>query len=128
MALGLIAEVDNLAELLERMTAAITQDEIPQTPNFVRIMSLHKSKGLTSQVVFVAGAVDGVLPTIGPEVETEDERGVAVAEQRRLFYVAITRAAEQLVISGAIAMPTALARRLGVQVAKTWTTSGLYAN
>lgn len=124
MAVALVPELNNLPELLDRMTATITQDDIPQTPNFVRIMSLHKSKGLTSPVVFIVGAVDGILPTIGPDVETEAELAQAIAEQRRLFYVAITRAAEQLVISSATVMTTRLARRLGVRFGKTWSKSG----
>jgi superfamily I DNA/RNA helicase len=57
-----------------------------------------KSKGLTSPSVYIVGAVQGVLPTAVSE--SESERAAAVNEGRRLFYVAITRAAEDLVISG----------------------------
>jgi superfamily I DNA/RNA helicase len=82
---------------MQSMLEAITQDTVPQNPDFVRVMSLHKSKGLTGQSVYVVGAVQGVLPTI----VSDDPAGreAATNEGRRLFYVAVTRSADELVIS-----------------------------
>ncbi|MEA2215338.1 MAG: ATP-dependent helicase UvrD/PcrA, partial [Solirubrobacteraceae bacterium] len=76
-------------------------------------MSLHKSKGLTSDAVYVVGAINGVLPTIRSTDPTEVAD--ALDEGRRLFYVAVTRAANELVISGSISMDLADASRRGVQ-------------
>jgi DNA helicase-2/ATP-dependent DNA helicase PcrA len=112
VALDALAVSQNADELLRVVVEAITQDAVPQSPDFVRVMSLHKSKGLTSPSVFVVGAVLGVLPTI----RSDEPSAVAAAtdEGRRLFYVAVTRAAEELVISGSIAMDLADANARGV--------------
>ena len=98
------------------MVTAVTQDEVPQTPDFVRVMSLHKSKGLTSEAVFIAGAVDGVLPTI----RSDEPAKIAEAtnEGRRLFYVAVTRAANELVVSSSLSMDLADANARGVRYDK----------
>ncbi|HHW4678481.1 MAG TPA: DNA helicase Rep [Xylella sp.] len=61
--------------------------------NQVRMMTLHASKGLEFRYVFIAGCADGVLPH---EVNLEDGN---VQEERRLLYVGITRAKEQLWLS-----------------------------
>lgn len=113
IALDALAEVESASDLLQAIVRAVTQDEVPQSPDFVRVMSLHKSKGLTSDVVFVVGAVEGVLPTVRSEDPVQ--RAAAMSEGRRLFYVAVTRAAQELVISNAIAMDLADANARGVQ-------------
>ena len=59
----------------------------------VQIMSVHKSKGLEFPVVFVIGAADGLFPT-NRSIEDGD-----VEEERRLFYVATTRAMDMLIIT-----------------------------
>jgi DNA helicase II / ATP-dependent DNA helicase PcrA len=54
-------------------------------------MSLHKSKGLSSPVVIIAGCVEGLLPT-APDVDASPaERQAQLEEQRRLFFVGLTR-------------------------------------
>jgi hypothetical protein len=50
------------AELLSQIIEAVSQPEIPPDVTEVRIMSLHKSKGLSSPIVVIAGCVDGLLP------------------------------------------------------------------
>lgn len=112
IAVDALAVAQAADDLLRAVVEAITQDSVPQSPDFVRVMSLHKSKGLTSASVYIVGAVNGVLPTI----RSDDPGGVeaATAEGRRLFYVAVTRAAQELVISGSIAMDLADANARGV--------------
>ena len=78
-------------------------------------MSLHKSKGLTSPVVFIVGFVEGIIQTLKNNL-TERESALAIEEQRRLFYVALTRTSNQLVISSSIGIELAVARSLGVVV------------
>ncbi len=116
IALDALPEAEAVGDLLRAVIAAVTQDEVPQNPDFVRIMSLHKSKGLTSQVVYVAGAVDGVLPTI--RSNDPEEVAAATNEGRRLFYVAVTRAASELVISSAISLDLADASARGLRYDK----------
>ena len=57
----------------------------------MRIMSLHKSKGLSAPVTIIAGCVDGLLPKQPDADLPEAERVAFLEEQRRLFYVGISR-------------------------------------
>jgi DNA helicase-2/ATP-dependent DNA helicase PcrA len=54
-------------------------------------MSLHKSKGLSSPVVIIAGCIEGLLPSAPDEDMTPAEQQANLEEQRRLFYVGLTR-------------------------------------
>ena len=83
--------VDNPADLLSAMMKEITQPDIPPTVEEVRLMSLHKSKGLSSPYVFVAGCVEGILPPSFDDLPSKAAKDAALEEARRLFYVGITR-------------------------------------
>jgi len=61
----------------------------------VNLMTIHASKGLEFPVVFIAGAEEGIIPHERSLEESED----ALEEERRLFYVAITRARDKLYIT-----------------------------
>ncbi|MBR3139197.1 ATP-dependent helicase [Candidatus Saccharibacteria bacterium] len=70
--------------------------------NKVKIMTMHKSKGLEAEVVIILEADEGVIPKTHPDTllyrmfgETE---GIALNDQKRLFYVAMTRAKKRLYI------------------------------
>lgn len=117
IALEEVLEAEDLAQLSERIVTRVAQHDVPESPAFVRIMSLHKSKGLTSPVVFVVGMVDGIVPTIPTRLD-EAAADAAFHEQRRLAYVAITRASEELVISSSAQIELGLANSLGVKVVK----------
>lgn len=117
IALDALDGANSRDELLSRIVEEITQDDVPQRPEFVRVMSLHKSKGLTAPTVYIAGALDGVLPTIPSNDAAEIE--AQVQEGRRLFYVALTRAAEELVISSSARVALADAAARGVRFDKS---------
>jgi DNA helicase-2/ATP-dependent DNA helicase PcrA len=80
-----------VAELYEKLYTAITQPEVPLEVSEVRVMSLHKSKGLSSPYVFVVGCVEGLVPAQPDPTASHLEQVAKLEEDRRLFYVAITR-------------------------------------
>lgn len=83
-------EIDRCGFLSELLTE-ITHPEIPTSVDFVRIMSLHKSKGLSAPVTIIAGCVEGLLPLQPDTNLTMQQKLDYLEEQRRLFYVGITR-------------------------------------
>jgi DNA helicase-2/ATP-dependent DNA helicase PcrA len=97
---ALAAEVEasgrsTLAELVEEFERRGQMSHAP-TPDGVTVATLHAAKGLEWPVVFVIGCSEGNLPIV--YADTEDR----VAEERRLFYVGITRARDRLVVSWAM--------------------------
>lgn len=60
--------------------------------NSVEIMTMHKAKGLEFDIVFIAGVVETLIPCILEEKITVE----ILEEERRLFYVAMTRAKDEL--------------------------------
>jgi superfamily I DNA/RNA helicase len=108
-------DVDTAAKLLRLIHTEITQPEMPPAGGFVRLMSLHKSKGLTSKVTIIVGCIKGLIPFVDPGA-TPAEAARLIQEQRRLFYVAITRAKERLVFSSVTTLERPLAHKLGAIV------------
>ena len=71
--------------------------EHPPAPDGVTVASLHAAKGLEWDVVFLPGLTEGNLPIV--HAQTDE----AVAEERRLLYVGVTRARERVYLSWALA-------------------------
>jgi DNA helicase-2/ATP-dependent DNA helicase PcrA len=107
---GKIDAVEDAAGLLDLLRTEITQPEMPAEGDFVRIMSLHKSKGLTSRATIIVGCMRGLIPFLKHDLAPA-ERPLHLQEQRRLFYVALTRTKELLVISSAASVPRAVANQ-----------------
>ena len=88
-----------LADFLERVALVADSDQVPaegERGGQVTLMTVHTAKGLEFPVVFVTGMEDGTFPhqrSLGDENELEEER--------RLAYVAITRARERLYLTRA---------------------------
>jgi len=101
-------------ELRETLRIGITQPELPTDVDYVRVMSLHKSKGLTADLVAVLGCIEGLIPTLTGD--TPAEEATSLEEQRRLFYVAITRTRRILILSSVTQLQRNLAYRMGAQV------------
>ena len=76
-------------------SVSIIGDENDDDKSMVSLMTMHASKGLEFKVVFLAGIEDHIIPSA--RALEEDERNID--EERRLFYVAITRAREKLYIN-----------------------------
>lgn len=81
-----------LAELAAQL-ALVSRNDKDDGGNQVRLMSLHAAKGLEFRFVFIVGMEDGTLPH---EASIDEGR---LEEERRLLYVGITRAKEQLWLS-----------------------------
>ena len=93
----------------------MSQPEMPEQGDYARVMSLHKAKGLTSKVTIVAGCTQGLIPYEDFR-EPPAEQEAVLQEQRRLFYVAITRCAEILVLSTANRIERSLAWKIRARV------------
>lgn len=81
---------------LEEISLVADVDKYDETADAVVLMTVHAAKGLEFPVVFIAGMEDGIFPS-QQNIGEEDE----MSEERRLAYVAITRAKEMLYITHA---------------------------
>ncbi len=84
----------SLSSFLQEITLFTSQDEI-ETGDYVSLMTIHTAKGLEFKSVFIVGLCEGVFPSI-KSLEENDEN---LEEERRLAYVAFTRAMEYLHLS-----------------------------
>ena len=85
-----------LGDYLQIASLATDQDrnEVDKDADCVNMMTIHTAKGLEFPVVFIAGLEEGLFPS---EMSLDSPR--ALEEERRLFYVALTRAERQVVIT-----------------------------
>ncbi|MEJ2758882.1 MAG: 3'-5' exonuclease, partial [Anaerolineales bacterium] len=90
-------EHKGLTEFLEGIALVSDQDTVDASANVPTLLTLHAAKGLEFRVVFITGLEDGTLPHAR---SFEDPEGMA--EERRLFYVGITRAKEHLFLVHAL--------------------------
>jgi DNA helicase-2/ATP-dependent DNA helicase PcrA len=90
---------DNLSpgiyEWLNRVSLITRDDLEDEEGGEVNLMTIHAAKGLEFEVVFIAGCEDGIIPHARALEEGEGN----LEEERRLFYVAVTRAKRRLLVS-----------------------------
>lgn len=79
---------------LNRITLVTRDDDSDEEGGKVNLMTIHAAKGLEFEVVYIAGCEDGIIPHA-----RSLEEGGEIAEERRLFYVAVTRARQRLIIT-----------------------------
>jgi len=89
------AEGKNITEFIDKVSLLTNSDE-SRGENLISLMTLHNAKGLEFPVVFVTGLEEGVLPYFKANGNDED-----ISEERRLFYVGMTRAKDLLLLTGA---------------------------
>ena len=85
-----------MEKLLEDAALASDQDELQKDNGGTKLMTIHASKGLEFDHVFITGLEDGLFPHERFGEKKEDEE-----EERRLFYVALTRARQKLFLTHA---------------------------
>ena len=88
-----------LATYLEEKSLLTSADESDNDGNAITLMTLHSAKGLEFPLVFVCGLEENLFPT-GRAVDDPDPQ--AIEEERRLCYVGMTRAQEQLSLTYAL--------------------------
>ena len=94
------ADRDALQQLLHHIALDPSDPDEPEAGRQVTLSSLHSAKGLEFSVVFLIGCVEGVLPharTIDPKIT--DASMADLEEERRLFYVGVTRARDVLYLT-----------------------------
>jgi DNA helicase-2/ATP-dependent DNA helicase PcrA len=93
-----VAESDEgrLFDFLESVALLAEVDRMDAAGDMVTLMTMHNAKGLEYPVVFVAGCEENLLPHAN-SIEEEDR----LEEERRLFYVALTRARRRVFLSAA---------------------------
>ena len=91
------AQYGSIEALLENAALATDQDELEKDNNAIKLMTVHASKGLEFDYVFITGLEEDLFPH-----KRMNEHGISQAEEeeeRRLFYVALTRAKKKVFLS-----------------------------
>ena len=87
-------ENPNVEDYLQQISLITDLDQKDISDNQVTLMTLHSAKGLEYPVVFIAGMEQGLFPNAKSEYDIDQ-----MEEERRLFYVGITRAKEKLYLT-----------------------------
>ena len=88
---------EDLTRFRDAVALSTATDLLDARAERVSLLTLHAVKGLEFRVVFIAGLEDGILPLIWGRADPDHE-----AEERRLFYVGMTRAQDRLILSRAL--------------------------
>jgi len=86
-------ESANIYDIASRIRLLMSSDQQEQEEDCINLMTIHSAKGLEFKVVFIVAAEEGIIPS--QKIVSEEE----FEEERRLFYVAMTRSKMHLFIS-----------------------------
>lgn len=107
---------------VQEMRNLISMPETPDGNGDIRVMTLHSSKGLSSRVVIITSCIEGLIPAHHLDL-TDEEMARQLEEQRRLFYVGLTRCKTEpnvypgtLILSSFVRMPYGEALRIGIKL------------
>ncbi|MBI5003776.1 UvrD-helicase domain-containing protein [Candidatus Kaiserbacteria bacterium] len=87
-----VSPPEGIERLLEEAALQSDQDELTEVQQAVSLMTIHASKGLEFDAVFITGLEQGLFPSLREDTRDPEE-------ERRLFYVAVTRARKRLFLS-----------------------------
>jgi len=85
-----------LGRFLEEVALVSDADQVDENAGAVTLLTLHTAKGLEFPVVFIVGLEEGILPHSRSIEGNSDDPEEEMAEERRLFYVGVTRAKRRL--------------------------------
>lgn len=88
-----------LEKFLESVALASEADELKEEKSAVRLMTIHAAKGLEFPYVFITGLEEGLFPYEREEESPNGSRADQKEEERRLMYVALTRAERKIYLS-----------------------------
>jgi DNA helicase-2/ATP-dependent DNA helicase PcrA len=88
------ADPDGLAHFLDAVQLVQDTDRLDRSANRVTLMTLHAAKGLEFETIFISGLEEGLLPHERSRANAEE-----LEEERRLFYVGMTRAKRELFLT-----------------------------
>ncbi len=94
MELKSVSSTNKLEDFLEKVSLFDYSNKLDDTDSAVKLMTIHASKGLEFNTVFIPGLEEGLFPNANLKESEMD-----IEEERRLFYVAITRAKENLFVT-----------------------------
>ena len=92
-----VFEADSLSDFVEWVTLRIDMDTMAEDGAAVTLMTIHSAKGLEFDCVFVAGLEESIFPHSNSSFDPQ-----GLEEERRLAYVAITRARKRLYLTAAL--------------------------
>jgi superfamily I DNA/RNA helicase len=121
-----LSKIESVTSLYNEIQARILFPQlmdIEEDGEYIKIMSLHKSKGLSAKLVIILGCIEGLIPSIKNEKKLRDMGKLAdierlTKEQERLFFVAMTRSRKYLFFSSVNKIEMQYALRMGIDISK----------
>ncbi len=109
-----LEQAEDIHELFNIVNTEIIQPELPKAADSVLVLTLYKAKGLEAKMVVIVNCLEGCIPSFG-NYDSDKEKQEELAEQERLFFVALTRTTNILLLSSTGIMRRGDAARLKVR-------------